>query len=89
VIDWFFDLLQHVSTACLFAVLVTFVLTTGTYAIWFWRAIIKRHLVFGFVHEPIAKRGEYFEHGYFRVVEAGRGFESITTAALNSLEAAE
>jgi hypothetical protein len=85
-VDWFFDLLGHVSTGCLFVVLLTFVGTLGIVGIAFWRALIKQHLVMGFVHKPIAERGARFESGYFRVVEAGQGLQNIADAALSTLE---
>lgn len=87
--DWFFDLLGHVSTGCLFVVLLTFVGTLGLVGIAFWRALIKKHLVMGFVHDPLVLRLDRVESAYIRALEAGKGLKTISDAALQTLEATE
>lgn len=82
----FLNLLGKVSAPCLLAVLTTFVGTATFFAVAFWRALIKGHLVMGFVHWPTAKRLETVEQGYTRLLETGRGFRDLNSATLATLE---
>jgi hypothetical protein len=85
-VDWFFDLLGQVSTGCLFVVLLTFVGTLGMVGIFFWRALTKKQLVLGVIHEGVVKRNDFLEGGYMRALEAGRGLQNIADTALSGLE---